>query len=68
MPKITTPWTKEIVDALNAWQKQTTMHPFTCLEHSDVPLIATQEGWHCEAEVGCDYTQNWAWDFMAKEG
>jgi len=46
------------------------MHPFTCatgetkkdLDGEGV-LVATPEGWVCPY---CDYTQNWAHDFMAE--
>lgn len=45
------------------------MHPFTCADRGDHPLIAgdhgilvpTTRGWICPI---CDYTQTWAHDFM----
>lgn len=52
------PWSQDIVDRLNAYQKSGFFHPYTCAEcRSD--LIATAEGWKC-SEVGCEYTQGWA--------
>lgn len=45
------------------------MHPFTCANRSDHPVVAgdrgvlvpTVRGWICPF---CDYTQDWAHDFM----
>ena len=70
------PWTDAQVEALNEYQTQGRFHPFTCgndrhdakhslfaaehnLEHG--LLRATAEGWICPC---CDYTQDWAHDFM----
>lgn len=69
------PWTPEQVMALNKYQRAGWMHPFTCgicRERlgtrdaegnwvSDRELVATIKGWICPT---CDYTQNWAHDFM----
>lgn len=71
MSLIYAPWTDEQVAALNRWQACGWMHPFTC-GNRDTPdhkladgwydqLIATPSGWKC---MICDYTQNWAHDFM----
>ncbi len=48
------------------------MHPFTCPNRSDHPMIAgdkgilvpTVRGWICQC---CDYTQGWAHEFMKGE-
>ena len=55
------PWWGVIVRTLVDYQKRQDRHPYTCPEHSDVALIPTQKGWHCEAEVGCDYMQDWVY-------
>jgi hypothetical protein len=67
------PWTKEQVDVLNANQAKGHIHPFTCGRRSnnqhnwydgDVgTLLATRSGWVCR---DCDYTQDWAYNFMLK--
>lgn len=64
-------WTLEQVDCLNAYQRHGRFHPFTCpnrgedghqMRHGDLgTLIATENGWVCP---DCDYTQDWAHDFM----
>ena len=68
--KITAPWTQEQVDALNRFQQSDYVHPFTCgsgrrtdADHKDGEgiLLATVDGWKCPF---CDYTQDWAHDFM----
>jgi len=62
--KITAPWTDEQVAALNRWQGNDAVHPFTCPNsHQGRELTATAKGWVCK---GCGYKQNWAHDFMAK--
>lgn len=66
------PWTDEQVAALNRFQVESGMHPFTCggtrfdEKHGDTGwrLIATRGGWICS---GCDYTQDWAHTHMANE-
>lgn len=67
---IRAPFTQEQVDGLNRWQAAGTVHPFTCGNRSGHPmdpegdygvLVATPEGWVCRH---CDYTQNFAHDFM----
>lgn len=63
------PWTAEQVEALNRYQTEGWMHPFTCgnpaRTNDNHPhggnLVATQSGWICE---DCDYTQDWAHEFM----
>lgn len=65
--KITAPFTKDQVDALNKWQQAGYVHPFTCCStnRSECPdegqLIATEEGWVCPCGK---YKQLWAHDFM----
>jgi hypothetical protein len=70
MSKIDAPWTQEEVDALNRYQQERWMHPFTCgsgrrtdKDHLDGEgiLLATLDGWICPF---CDYRQNWAHEFM----
>lgn len=69
MNVIRAPFTAEEVEALNAWQQR---HPFTCGRCRDASawpltsqheLVATKDGWVCPT---CDYTQDWAHDFMAR--
>ncbi len=78
--KIEAPFTPEQVTALNAWQNNGAVHPFTCggnrgdyahkkyqFEHPDQDfgqLVATSEGWICPVP-GCGYKQSWAHNFMA---
>lgn len=63
------PFTSEQVTNLNVWQTDPNRHPFTCGHCRDAglpgecPLTATEGGWICPT---CDYTQNWAHDFMAE--
>jgi hypothetical protein len=69
---IRAPWNDDQIDSLNSFQRAGVMHEFTCgnsrgmnptLEHSQrFPLVATKDGWICPY---CDYTQDWAHDFMA---
>lgn len=65
---IVAPWTDRQVEALNTWQRERPVHPFTCGKRDDHEsegvLTATREGWVCE-EPDCDYAQDWAHDFMA---
>lgn len=60
MTKNETPWSVEQVAALNRYQSAGWMHPFTCPSGHGA-LLATSTGWTCS---GCDYTQQWAHDFM----
>lgn len=78
MGRITAPWTKDQVDALNHYQRLGDFHPFTCggdrgdeahrsfaQESGDRDwglLVATPGGWICPV---CDYRQDWAHPFMA---
>ena len=64
MTKTLPPWTTAQVAALQRWQTRGDVHPFTCPNHSDVPLTPHPEGWRCEA---CDYRQTWAHAFMLTE-
>lgn len=68
---IRAPWTPEQVEALNLFQRDGLMHPFTCRnrphpEHWGDVLVATAAGWECPTpDDVCDYTQTWAHAFMA---
>lgn len=62
MKKLVQPWTSEQVDALNRYQSESRMHPFTCLDHH--LLAASHSGWYC-TDPDCEYTQDWAHPFMA---
>jgi hypothetical protein len=66
------PWTPREVTKLNEYQNSGYMHPFTCPNRGDGhgqfngdlgALVATVRGWICPY---CDYTQDWAHDFMFK--
>jgi hypothetical protein len=60
MVKVTAPFTESQVISLNRFQTCGRVHPFTCGKcRSD--LVAATDGWHCPT---CDYTQDWAHDFM----
>lgn len=64
------PWTDEQVAALNAYQRLSNFHPYTCPYAHDWRtrrLVATEEGWVC-AHPNCGYTQNWAHDRAARLG
>lgn len=62
---INAPWDDFTIDALNRFQRSDRVHPFTCPNNheGDRDLIAVRAGWIC---THCDYTQNWAHDFMTK--
>lgn len=60
MSKVRAPFTPQQVYYLNEFQDAGFMHPFTC--RCGANLIATEAGWICNE---CDYTQDWAHDFMA---
>lgn len=64
--RITAPFTDEQVIQLNSWQANCPFHPFTCGREHDlhVQLVATRDGWVCP-DPDCNYTQDWAHDFMA---
>jgi hypothetical protein len=63
------PWTDDEVEALRNWQDNDRVHPFTCPRcpstlqdgFSANDLYPTNQGWRCRT---CDYTQDWAHDFM----
>ena len=61
MEIIKAPFTEEQVKYLNEYQKSGRFHPFTCECRED--LIATVNGWICSK---CNYTQDWAHEFMSK--
>lgn len=58
------PWTEAEVAALSRTQAGP-FHPFTCPNrsegHTNGVLTPTAQGWACPE---CDYTQDWAHDFM----
>ncbi len=63
------PWTESEMASLNAYHASGVMNPFTC-ENDDANycasvLVATPAGWICP---DCDYTQNWAAEWMANWG
>lgn len=66
---IKAPWTMEQVAGLQEWQNCGWVHPFTCGDRADHPvvngdkgvLIPTRTGWVCQF---CDYKQDWAHEFM----
>jgi len=64
---IRAPFTAEQAAALNGFQQAGNMHPFTCARghlSGHVSLVAVAEaGWICPVDT-CDYTQDWAHDFM----
>jgi hypothetical protein len=60
---IRAPFTPAQVEALNRFQREGGMHPFTC-GAPHWPLVAETDGWHCPVR-GCCYWQNWAHAFMA---
>ena len=64
--KIFAPWSSEIALTLIDFQQLGYLHPFTCpREHAgQMSLVANNGGWFCPADE-CDYTQNWAWAYMA---
>lgn len=58
MELINAPWPRDVVDALNAHQKNPYIHPYTCGNDSrHRELVATVDGWRCP---DCDYRQGWA--------
>jgi hypothetical protein len=68
--RIFAPFTDEQVNALNAWQENDHVHPFTCARRGQPGhltwkglLVPTTAGWICP---DCGYVQNWAHAFMAK--
>lgn len=73
---IRAPWAPAQVEALNRWQANEWVHPYTCgnrsaeghKEYAEAHgqrdhgiLQATPEGWVCPT---CDYTQDTAWAGM----
>jgi ribosomal protein S27AE len=66
------PWAAGQVASLNAYQKESRLHPFTCGESDcragafpeQAALVAHEDGWRCPR---CQYTQNWAHTWMADE-
>jgi len=63
------PWDADMVSKLNGFQQNPFAHPFTCGNRDSAVhngqeslLVATSNGWICPH---CDYTQDWAWAWMA---
>lgn len=64
------PFTEDQAASLNAYQRASVFHPFTCGNRSDdnhfgdeSELVAMAGGgWVC---AFCDYRQDWAWAVMA---
>lgn len=50
------PWTPTQVRAIEAWQAAGTVHPLTCITHSDHPMTVRSAGLYCEK---CGYEQTW---------
>lgn len=67
MSIIRAPFSGEQVERLQRWQEFE--HPFTCgndacrKSNNEGALSPTIDGWRC-ANTGCNYTQDWAHDFM----
>lgn len=62
---IRTPFSADQVAAMNRFQTAGSFHPFTCGNDSrHAVLVATEAGWKCP---DCDYTQDWAHQFMAAD-
>jgi hypothetical protein len=63
-------FTPDEVVNLDDHQRNDRLHPFTCPNHNDenhrdkMNLIPTVRGWICPF---CDYTQNWAHNFMKEK-
>lgn len=66
MEKITAPFTQGEVDNINAYQQRDDVHPLTCPNNhgSETILEATKRRLICPE---CDYTQDWAWEMMARD-
>lgn len=56
------PFTPEQVACLTEYQNSAYYHPFTC-PAGHGRLAVTVDGWICG---GCDYEQDWCWEFMAR--
>lgn len=55
------PWTDEQVKGIRRYQRDPSVHPFTCGEcGSRKPLRVTNEGLSC----ACGYTQGWVHGWM----
>lgn len=74
------PWTQDVVDALNAFQRAGRFHPFTCGSGNradQAHTTATEVNRLSDAGLlvatlsgwvclGCEYTQDWAFTFMVE--
>lgn len=67
MAHIFPPWSKKTTEGLNRWQQSDSRHPFTCgKDNCQGILVASAKGLTCP-EKDCNYTQDWAHDFMILE-
>lgn len=58
MMRWSVPWSDAQILALEAWQRNDQVHPYTCGHDSNhALLVPTREGWVCS---DCDYAQDWA--------
>lgn len=67
-------FTPDQVASLEKFQRSGRFHPFTCVNRGDGnhrdtgvdlgALVPTVRGWICPY---CDYTQNWAHEFMLSQ-
>lgn len=75
------PWSQEVADALNAFQRAGRFHPFTCgsgnrgdaLHAAAVKNYGLSDAGQLHATIngwicpgGCEYTQDWAFTFMVE--
>lgn len=63
------PWTAEQVASLEAFQQCPHLHPLTCPNRDDHPVINGEKGLLEVTAAGlqcgyCDYVQNWVPDFI----
>jgi hypothetical protein len=59
MEKVFAPWNQAQVAGLKVRQRDSRLHPYTCVAHSSTPLVPSRLGFEC-AFAGCGYHQNWA--------
>ena len=67
--RIHPPWSREVVEKLNKWQKDPMIHPMTCPGDYEAcdgnrKLVATRDGWVCRCGR---YKQRWAWGAMVEK-
>jgi hypothetical protein len=77
---IRAPWTQEVADALNAFQRAGRFHPFTCgsgnrgneFHAAAIANYGLNDAGQLHATLngwicmGCGYTQDWAFTFMVE--